>query len=81
MRCEFRKLTTTYAIRTREFYDAVARLAPHDDIGPELSELMEEISRLQALCLAAHDELQSYIEQATKTPVGNPPRRLEDIVS
>jgi hypothetical protein len=60
-----RKLVRQYAIRAREFSDAVASLGEHARNGPELPGL-SEIRRLQALCISSSRELERYVEQ------GNP---------
>ena len=59
----WRELVEVYAVRAREFSDAVARLGQHEDSGPEFEELMGEIKRRHALCMAATDELERYLEQ------------------
>ena len=57
-------LVRLYAIRAREFSDAVASLGRHDHIGPEFLGLLSEIDRRHAICNAARDELNLYIDQA-----------------
>ena len=52
-----------YAIRAREYADAVARLGRIGQSGPELIPLMEDIKTRYALCGAAGDELDQYIRQ------------------
>ena len=62
-----RKLLELYALRAREFSDAVARLGRHQQIGPEILGLIQEIERLRGLCDAAATELDRYISQRAKT--------------
>ena len=62
-----RKLLELYALRAREFSDAVARLGRHQQIGPETLGLIQEIERLRGLCDAAAAELDRYISQRDKT--------------
>ena len=62
-----RKLVELYALRAREFSDAVARLGRHQQIGPETLGLIQEIERLRGLCDAAATELDRYISQRAKT--------------
>jgi len=59
----WRELVEVYAVRAREFSDAVARLGQHENSGAEFEELMAEIRRRHALCRAAGDELERYLEQ------------------
>ena len=61
-----RKLLELYALRAREFSDAVARLGRHQQIGPETLGLIQEIERLRGLCDAAAAELDRYISQRAK---------------
>ena len=62
-----RKLVELYALRAREFSDAVARLGRHQQIGPETFGLIQELERLRGLCDAAAAELDRYISQCAKT--------------
>ena len=62
-----RRLLELYALRAREFSDAVARLGRHQQIGPETLGLIQEIERLRGLCDAAAAELDRYISQRAKT--------------
>ena len=62
-----RKLLELYALRAREFSDAVACLGRHGEIGPEFLALIDEIERLRGLCDAAAAELDRYISQCAKT--------------
>jgi hypothetical protein len=59
-----RELVEAYAIRAREFSDAVARLGQHSHVGPDFLEVWEEIRRRQALCVEAGDELGRYIDES-----------------
>jgi hypothetical protein len=52
-----------YALRAREFSDAVARLGRHKQISPEFSALIAEIERLRGLCDAAAADLDRYVSQ------------------
>jgi hypothetical protein len=65
-----RQLIEVYALRARDFSDAVARLGQHRDIGPGLLGLVKEVSRRRALCFAAGDELDKYIHQAGHSSAG-----------
>ena len=58
-----RKLLELYALRAREFSDAVARLGRHQQIGPETLGLIQEIERLRGLCDAAAADLDRYVSQ------------------
>jgi hypothetical protein len=59
----WKHLVEVYALRAREFSDAVARLGKHTHPGPGTLGLMEEIKRLQTLCIAAGDEVGRYLEK------------------
>jgi hypothetical protein len=65
-----RKIVEVYALRARQYSDAVARLGRHDRTGPELSALVNEIRRLRALCDEAAGKLDQYISQDGKPHVG-----------
>jgi hypothetical protein len=58
-----RELIEVYAIRAREFSDAVARLGQYSQVGPEFLRAWEEIQQRLALCNAAGDELGRYINE------------------
>jgi hypothetical protein len=60
----WQELTRTYALRAREFSDAVARLGQHHRIGPEFVGLIRETKRLRRLCDEAANQLDLYISQA-----------------
>ena len=62
----WRRLAEVYAIRAREFSDAVARLGRHGQIGPEFLALIDEIKRRRGLCDAVAAELDRYISQRAK---------------
>jgi hypothetical protein len=62
-----RELLANYAIRAREYSDAVARLGSQADVNTEFVLLFKEILRLQALCSHSSRELQSYIQMVTST--------------
>jgi hypothetical protein len=59
----WRDLVTAYALRAREFSDAVAKLGKHEDADPEFINLMIEIKRRMAICQEAADELDRHIER------------------
>jgi hypothetical protein len=55
------QLVQLYAIRAREFSDAVARLGQHKhEIGPETLKLLDEIKTRHAICIALSDEVDRY---------------------
>jgi hypothetical protein len=60
-----RKLLQLYAIRAREFSEAVARLGEHErdhgKIEPEFLRLLEEIERRQAHCQTSGEDLRRYV--------------------
>jgi hypothetical protein len=55
------RLTEDYAIRARQYYEAVARLGYCHPTQREFLDLLEEIERLQALCLDAGKRLESSL--------------------
>ena len=57
------ELVRVYAIRAREFSESAARLGQQARIGPEFLEWWREVQRRHALCNAAGDELNRYIER------------------
>ena len=59
----WQELVRTYALRARQFSEAVAELGKHRDTGPELLELMKEVNRRRTLCNMAAEELDRYIER------------------
>jgi hypothetical protein len=61
-----RELAELYARRAREFSDAVARLGRHNQIGPEISLLLTEISKRRDLCTEAAEKLDQYVEQEAR---------------
>ena len=64
-----RKIVEVYALRARQYSDAVARLGRHDHMSPELLALVSEIKRLRALCDEAAGELDQYMSQTGKPHV------------
>jgi hypothetical protein len=59
------RLAEDYAIRARHFSEAVARLGSTDPMHPEFLNLLDEIERLQELCVDAGKRLR----------LSTPPRR------
>lgn len=59
----WRELVKIYAIRAREFSDAVARLGRHAEMGPESLSLLQEIRRRRELCCSAGDEIERHIQK------------------
>ena len=59
----WRESVRVYAIRARDFSEAPARLGKQTSIGPEFLELWEEVKRRHALCNAAGEQVDRYIEQ------------------
>ena len=57
------ELVRVYAIRAREFSESAARLGQQASIGPEFLKWWREVQRRHALCNAAGDELNQYIER------------------
>jgi hypothetical protein len=66
----WRVLVERYAVRAREFSDAVALLGKTGLSSAERRELLEAIRERHDACMAAADEVKQYIEQkaAAKTP-------------
>jgi hypothetical protein len=58
----WRELVKDYAIRAREFSEAVAILGQHHPLGSESLRQLAEIEDRQAACGAAADALERYIE-------------------
>ena len=56
-------LVQTYAVRAREFSDAVASLGRHTHIGQAFLEAIQETKRLHTLCNAAGDDLYRHIDE------------------
>ena len=57
-------LAQRYAIRAREFSDAVAALGHQAHVGPEACrELLEAIRTRREACIAVGDELERYLEE------------------
>jgi len=59
-----KQLALRYAIHTREYSDAVARLGEHDHVGPAFQQLVKEIRQRQALCISSGEALGRFIERA-----------------
>jgi hypothetical protein len=58
------ELVHRYAIRAREFSDAVAALGLQAHLGPASSrELLKEIRRRRDLCNEVADEFERYLKQ------------------
>jgi hypothetical protein len=61
----WRSLVQRYAIRAREFSDAVAALGRQAHSGPEASrEVLEEIRTRQELCNEVAHEVEQYLKSA-----------------
>jgi hypothetical protein len=59
----WRELAQRYAIRAREFSDAVAALGREAHLGPEASrEAVNEVRRRRDLCNEAADEFERYLK-------------------
>jgi hypothetical protein len=58
-----RELLPLFAIRAREFSDAVARLGEHHRIGPEFLQLIAEIKKRHELCISTGEDLDHWIER------------------
>jgi hypothetical protein len=50
-----------YAIRAREFSDAVAALGPGAYVGPASRELLQEVRTRQGLCNEVADQVERYL--------------------
>jgi hypothetical protein len=63
--CEEKKLlTASYALRSREFSDAVAQLGlKHAQTGMPCQDAMEEATRLHALCDSARAQLEKHVAE------------------
>jgi|SRR5215831_14158748 len=61
------ELLRLYAIRAREFSDAVAHLGRHDHVGSEFWSLVKEIKKRQQSCISTGEELDRFIEQGRAT--------------
>jgi len=61
------ELVSAYAMRAREFSDAVASLGRQTCFGPEFSKMQNEIKRRLALCSEAGNRLASYTEQSQQS--------------
>src|SRR5215831_8855695 len=68
----WQQVVERYAIRTREYADAVARLGRVGQSGAELLPLIEDIKTKYAPCGAAGDDLDQYIRQEANRMVQLP---------
>lgn len=59
----FPQLTEQYALRAREFADAVASLGRYSQIGPEVVALMKEIRWWRSLCFEAAERFEQYVQE------------------
>jgi hypothetical protein len=60
----WRQLVQRYAIRAREFSDAVAALGREAHLGPSASrQRLEEIRRRRNLCNQVADEVERYLKR------------------
>jgi hypothetical protein len=60
----WRELAKDYAIRAREFSDAVASLGREARLGPKISrQLVKEIRRRRELCNEIADEFDCYLDR------------------
>jgi hypothetical protein len=59
----WRVLVERYAMRAREFSDAVALLGQTGLLSAERCELLETIRERHDACMAAADEVDQYIQQ------------------
>jgi len=64
-----RKVIELYAMRAREFSDAVALLGTHKHITQEVLGLLSEIKRLHELCNEAAAELDRLVSQSSAAVV------------
>jgi hypothetical protein len=56
-----RTIIEIYAMRAREFSDAVARLGKHKLVTPEFLQAIAEINARHALCISAKEQLDELI--------------------
>jgi hypothetical protein len=56
-------LSEQYALRAREFADAVALLGRHNSVGPQVLKLCKKIKRQRELCGDAEKQLERFIQQ------------------
>ena len=63
--CEDKKLLIeSYAVRSREFSDAVAQLGlKHAQTGPPFRDTMEESTKLHALCDSLRAQLEKHVAE------------------
>src|SRR5262245_42603665 len=57
------RLVQIYALRAREVSDTVAQLGQLNHPGVDSLDLLEEIKKRQALCIAAGVEIEQYLER------------------
>jgi hypothetical protein len=75
-----RELLRVYAMRAREFSDAVAALGKHDHLGPGFLTLIKEIRERQQLCVSTCEKLDQYIEQEGRAAqVSAPGHTLDEL--
>jgi len=63
---EFKHLIEIYAIRAREFYEAVAALGGFVGAGAALDDAIDEIERLRLLCDDAGKDLRESVTPLTE---------------
>jgi hypothetical protein len=68
-----KQLVLRYAIHTREYSDAVARLGDHDHFGPQFLQLLKEIRQRQALCISSGEALDRFVEGVVRQPATDTP--------
>ena len=59
----WRVLLERYALRAREFSDAVARLGHANLLPAQCRQLLEEVCARRDSCLAAAEEVEQYLRQ------------------
>jgi hypothetical protein len=60
----WRDLVQRYAMRAREFSDAVAQLGKYAEMEPAALALLAKVKKQQATFISAADELDRHINQA-----------------
>ena len=60
----FFQLTEVYALRAREFSEAVALLGGYHQVGPELLHQMQEIRRRRGLCFEAAERFEQHVQDS-----------------
>jgi hypothetical protein len=61
----WRVLLERYALRAREFSDAVARLGNANLPPAECRELLDDVNARHDLCMAAAEDVEQYLRQQT----------------